>query len=362
MRGKGKGEGGKVARHSFNPPSSLLFPLSAALLLPGCAQKPAPTPVWVDVARLAPLAAPARLAPKPPAPPAAMGLKTASLPARPAARLVAEVGIDGERLAREVDEAQAASLVRLRRRLSEVYRREADRFARAQIRLLGDPYRKAVDSLYPEYRKAFEAYAARRVGPASRLAFIVGAKDPNPEDKPTPQESLSPLGRLLAARATQARRELRTLDEEFSAVVLAFLSNVERLGTAARAATLAAIERNRDLLNRQALAEASVPIGPRGEAAIRLSLARSGVALVPAVAARSLTLPAVAALPAPPRVESPRALVDARARLLGEARIWAAQAGFRLDPEGRDATPEFLRWKTQRAGASPTSPPPSAAR
>ena len=53
-----------------------------------------------------------------------------------------------------VSSLQAASLARLRRRLSEVYRREADRFARTTLRELGDPYRKAIDLFYPEYRKA----------------------------------------------------------------------------------------------------------------------------------------------------------------------------------------------------------------
>ena len=340
------------------PDRSRLLPLS--VLLASCAKAPVPEPVWVDVARLAPPAAPVRRAVPPPRPPAALPAKTVGLPARPATRLVAEAGIDGEALAREVDEAQAASLARLRRRLSEVYDREADRFARQQARLLGDPYRGAIDRFYPAYRRAFEAYAAKRLGPAARLAFIVGAKDPNPRNEPVVTKDLTPLGRLLAARASAARVELRTLDDGFDAIARAFLEDVAMTGDAARAGTLALVERNRERLNAQALAEAARPIGPRGEAAIRLSLARSGVAQVAAVPARSVTIPAAPAPPPAPEVESPRALADARSRLLGEVRIWAALEGLRLEPRGRDATTEFAAWNAKRAGASPNSPTFSA--
>lgn len=329
-------------------------------LLGGCAKAPAPQAVWIDVARLAPSAAPVRRPPTLPRPPAATPARNATLPARPPVRLVSEAGIDGEALAREVDEAQAISLDRLRRRLSEVYGREADRFARQQMRLLGDPYRTAIDRFYPEYRRAFEAYAEKRLAPAVHLAFIVGSKDPNPNDVPVDTKTLTPIGRLLAKRASAARKELRTLDAAFDKVAAEFLDRVATEGDAARAETLARIEKNRDALNRQALAEAARPIGPRGEEAIRLSLARAGVAQVPAVAARSLTLPAIPASPPAPRVESPQALTDARSRLLGEARIWAALQGLRLDPKGRDATTEFAAWNAKRAGASPNSPPPSA--
>ncbi len=290
-----------------------------------------------------------------------MPAKTAGLPARPATRLVSEAGIDGEALAREVDEAQVTSLARLRARLTEVYGREADRFARAQLRLLGNPYRTATEASYPAYRKAFEAYAARRVVPSARLAYIVGPRDPNPKDDPVDPKDLTPLARLLAKRASGARAELKALDEEFEATTAAFLAEIDAKGDAAKADVLAKIAKARDALNRQAVAEALTPIGPRGESAIRLSLARAGFARVPAVAARSLTLPPVPPPPPAPRVESPKALADARARLLGEARIWAAGAGLRLDPKGRDATSEFIRWKTLRAGASPNSPPFSAA-
>ncbi len=329
-------------------------------LLASCAKPPDPKAVWVDVSRLAPSARPARREVTLPRPPAALPARTVTLPGRPAARLVAEAGIDGEALAREVDEAQSRSLDRLRRRLSEVYDREADRFARQQLRLLGDPYRKAIDRFYPEYRSAFDAYATKRLSPAARLAFIVGSRDPNPHDDPIAAKGLTPLGRLLAQRASAARKELHALDTEFDATVMEFLMNVDAAGVAARTETLALIEKNRDALNRQALAEAGRPIGPRGEEAIRLTLARSGVAQVPAVAAQTLTIPALPAAPPAPRVESPRALTDTRARLLGEARIWAALEGLRLDPQGRDATTEFAAWNAKRAGASPNSPPPSA--
>ena len=353
MRGRGtrdRGHGERLVLLSLVP-----------CLLSSCAKNADPASVWIDVARLAPTAVPARVAPSLRRPPAPLASRSASLPARPATKLVAEVGIDGAQLAREVDEAQASSLARLRKRLAQVYAREGDRFARAQFRLLGDPYRTAIEFYYPDYRKAFEAYAERRLVPAARLAFIVGPKDPNPEDKPVETEALTPLGRLLAVRASETRKTLRALDREFDGVVMALLENVATMGDASKAATLAAVARNREALNRQAMAQAAFPIGPSGEEAITLSLARKGIATVPAVPARKVVLPAIPA-PAPaPRVESPQALADARARLLGEARIWAAGQGLRLDPKGRDATSEFLRWKTLRAGASPNSPKPSGA-
>ncbi len=284
-----------------------------------------------------------------------MGAKTASLPARAPARLVTEAGIDGALLAREVEAAQEASLAKLRRKLSEVYRREADRFARAQIRALGDPYKNALESLYPAYRKKFEAYAEKRSYPAARLAFAVGGKDPNKEDE-APPPGLTPLAKYFYDQASAARKEIKALDAQFKIVEDELLANVDASGSDAKAATLAAIEANRDALNRQALAEATLPTGASGREAIRLSLARSGVATVPAVGARSVTVPAVAAPPPAPRVESPQALVDARARLLGEARIWASLKGVRLDPKGRDATAEFVRWKDSRVGALPNLP------
>lgn len=353
MNGTGRKEGigrGTFPRHAL----CFLFPLV------GCSRAAAPDVVWVDVARLAPAVAPGRVAASPPSPPQGFPAKPATLPPRPAVRLVAEAGIDGAALAREVEAAQEASLARLRRRLSEVYRREADRFARAQIRALGDPYRHAFDSLYPAYRRKFEAYAEKRAYPFSRLAFVVGPRDPNPDDEPV--EAKTPLERLLAKQASEARRRLKLLDDEFDKVVEELLANVEAAGADAKAATYAAIEANRDALNRQALSEATLPLSPRGAQAIQLVLAKRGVAIVPAVPARSVVVPAVPAPPPAPRVESPRALVDARARLLGEARIWAAGLGYRLDPAGRDATSEFVRWKETRAGDSPTSPTPSAAR
>lgn len=332
---------------------------AAALAAAGC-QKLLPPAVWVDVDRLTPVAEPAKTASNPPAAPAGLAARATTLPARPAQRLVAEAGIDGEVLAREVDAAQEAALKRLRVRLSAVYRREADRFARAQLRALGDPYRTAFETLYPAYRKAFESYGARRAQPAARLAFLVGVPDPNPQDEP-PDPNLTPIGRKFALEASQSRKELKALDREFDDIVLNLLSNVQEIAQDARAATVAAIEANRDALNRQALQEAA-NTSSRGESGIRLQLARAGVARVPAIAAKSVQIPSTSALPAPPRVESPKALVDARARLEGEVRIWAAQRGVRIDRSGRDATTEFLQWKLQRAGLSPKSPPLSAAR
>jgi hypothetical protein len=254
-----------------------------------------------------------------------------------------------------VETAQEASLAQLRRRLSAVYRREADRFARTQMRALGDPYRTALATLYPAYRKKFEAYAEKRSYPAARLAFAVGPRDPNPDDKPPPP-GITPLAKFFYAEASTARRELHALDAEFDLVVQDLLASIEDIGDDARAATFAAIEANRDALNRQAMAEATLPAGSRSRGAIRLTLARAGVTTVPAVAAKSVTVPSTPALPTAPRVESPKALVDARARLLGEARIWASLQGYRLDPKGRNATAEFVRWKDSRVGASPNSP------
>ena len=351
MKGRGKKEGGTGGAFLFLLPLSLI----------ACAKKADPARVWIDVARLAPETAPVRVAPPPPRPPAGAGSRSASLTARPATILVAVAGINGAQLAREVDQAQAASLARLRKRLAQVYAREADRFARAQFRLLGDPYRNAINLYYPDYRKAFEAYAERRLVPAARLAFIVGPRDPNPQNAPVAKAILTPLGKLLADRASETRETLRALDREFDGVVMALLENVAMAGDAANAKTLAAIARNREELNRQAMAQAALPIGPSGEEAITLSLARKGIATVPAVPSREVVLPAIPAPPPAPRVESPQALADARARLLGEVRIWAAGQGLRLDPKGRDATPEFIRWKTLRAGASPNSPTPLGA-
>lgn len=228
------------------------------------------------------------------------------------------------------------------------------------MRALGDPYRNALATLYPAYRKKFEAYAEKRSYPAARLAFAVGARDPNPKDLPPPP-GITPLAKFFYAEASTARRELRVLDAEFDLVIEDLLASIEEIGDDARAATLAAIEANRDALNRQAMAEAALPAGSRSREAIRLTLARAGVATVPAVAGRSITVPSTRALPPAPRVESPKALVDARARLLGEARIWASLSGYRLDPKGRDATSEFVRWKDSRVGASPNSPKSSAA-
>jgi len=350
MREREEGEGKKgIAglRISF---SLFLFPFSLSACSPS-----SPEPVWIDVERLAPATAPVRVTPKLPQPPAGIAAKTASLPARAPARLVTEAGIDGALLAREVEAAQEASLAKLRRKLSDVYRREADRFARAQFRSLGDPYKNALNSLYPAYRKKFEAYAEKRSYPAARLAFAVGGKDPNPEDAPPPP-GLTPLAQYFYDQASAARKQIKTLDAQFKLIEDELLANIDASGSDAKAATLAAIEANRDALNRQALAEATLPAGTPGREAIRLSLARSGVATVPAVAARSVTVPAVAAPPAAPRVESPQALVDARARLLGEARIWASLKGVRLDPKGRDATAEFVRWKDSRVGALPNLP------
>lgn len=321
----------------------------------GCKNALPPEAVWVDVDRLAPVAAPLKKEAPLPAPPPGMGSKTASLPGRPPARLVTEAGIDGEILAHEVEAAQEASLAKLRRKLSKVYRREADRFARAQMRALGDPYKGALESLYPAYRKKFEAYAEKRSYPAARLAFAVGGKDPNAQDE-APPAGLTPLAKYFYDQASAARKEIKSLDAEFSLVEKELLANIEATGSDAKAATLAAIEANRDALNRQALAEATLPASSRGREAIRLSLARAGVAKVPAVAPRTVTVPSVAA-PAPaPRVESPKALVDARARLLGEVRIWASLQGVRLDRKGRDATAEFVRWKDSRVGALPNLP------
>ncbi|GEM_PF-4739803 len=338
----------------------LAFPLIGALALFGCVKKVAPEAVWVDVAGLSATVSPVRKTVPPPVPPERIPARTASLPARPAARLVAQAGIDGAELAREVDEAQAKSLKNLRRKLSEVYRREADRFARAQIRALGDPYRKATLALYPAFRKKFEAYAAKRAYPAAVLFFAVGRNDPDKEIEGVLKLSTDPYGKLLFKRAHAARTELMALDAAFKGVEEAWVESIQSQGDAAKAATFASIESNRDTLNRQALAEATLNLGPRGTEAIELRLARRGVAVVPAVPARVAVLPAVAPpLPAPV-VESPKALTDARSRLLGEARIWAAQSGFRLDPKGRDATSEFERWKEKRAGASPKSPNSSA--
>ena len=353
---KGTGDKGGEVR-------AFLTLVPCSLFLVSCSPAPSPVAVRIDVARLAPSVAPVRVVPTLPRPPAGLAAKSAALPGSPATRLVAEAGIDGATLAREVEDAQERSLAALRARLIAVYEREGDRFARAQLRELGDPYRKALQTLYPGYRKEFEAYAAKRAYPAARLSYFVGTPDPNPKDLPPAADAppLSPLGRYFFDEASRARKRLKTLDAEFDGVVVNLLASVRAVGDDAKVATLAAIAANRESLNRQAIGEATLPLGPRGGGAIRLSLARAGIARVPAVAPRSIALPAVSPPPPAPRVESPRVLADARARLLGEVRIWAAQKGYVLKTDGRDATSEFIAWKNQRAGASPNSPTSSAA-
>jgi hypothetical protein len=249
--------------------------------------------------------------------------------------------------------SEAAALKKLRQRLTAVYSRQADFYTEEQRRLLGDPQSRALDKVLPELRSAFQAYADRRTPLVIKLINLSGFPDSNPKSQPPPPR-LSPLEKKFWLSANEIRAQIQSLDDGYSKEAAGILAQVQHMANLEQLALLQKIDAFRKQMNDRAIAEAVNPLEGGVRAQI-LHVSSEPAVVLPPLAERTMTLPAVPALPAPPKVDWNEAQPSPKeGRMLMERQlsIWLALNHMALaSGPGRDIpdkTREFEFWRTQQ--------------
>lgn len=328
------------------------------LLLAGCAA-PKAEKVWVDVSA----------APKPPeqkalkatAVPAGLSESTTRIAGVPARVVADPAGNDAIGLDQNIKFTQERAFRILIGRLRRIYEAETRRFARereaSRMSTENASYRELTEAL----RQVFEGYADKRSPAVARLALISGFPD-----RPRSAESL-PAGKSLVRtqweEAARLRTSLKVLEADFDLEIQRALTALDDLNAANRAALAVEVEEFRTRMDQLADKEAAAQVTTDLED-LDLQLAGRTDLKAPAVAAKSVRLPALAPPPAKARVSSPTssAMID----LEQDLRLWIALRGYERSPVkagARDATQEFLAWRTTFPdGRSQNSPNSSAER
>ena len=326
--------------------------LLVAFGMGGCAPKTAE--VWVNLDSIV-WAKPAQavVVPAPKRPTTGSPAETFGLPGRPAQVVAGPTSGAEEETAAAAEASQATALKRLRKRLSAVYSRQADFYAEEQARLLGDPESRALDKLLPDLKRAFQAYAVKRTPLVIKLINLAGFPDVNPKGDPPPA-TLSPVDKKFWLSANNTRSEIGALDAEYSKTATAILAQVDHLANQDRLALLAKVDAYRRQMNERATLEATNPFenAHRSEA---LHLAAEPAVVLPPLAVRTMTLPAVPPLPDPPKVdlgEAQPSTSQKRLMLGRQLAIWLAlnQRVLAAGP-GRgvpDETGNFDHWRQQQ--------------
>ena len=319
--------------------------LLLALGLAGCAPR-GEERVSVDlatVARRARVVDPA-VAPVPRSP-APLGAATRTLPALPATVIAPPKEVSKAELRARLERERAAAQASLAERLRDSYAAEAQAAEFAKLREIEAARLEGAQDVIARLRERFDAYNAKRAPLVARLAFLVGFPDPGAR----PTDAVTEASRRAAAEAATIRTRLAELDRDFDA----YVKGLQDTAAAELAAQLAKLREEfaaarRDLESR-AIREAREQVA-RVAAELDLRLGGGEPVALPAVPARSVTLPASEGLP---RVDFTPASPPDRltSRLRAELRIWSGLRRTRVVSPGpgvRDATAEFEKWRQNR--------------
>ncbi len=269
------------------------------------------------------------------------------IPGRPAVELITQVK-DVRAVEKLLAEQQEETRRKLEKGLAQLYARLARRFELKELAALSDRERKRYDDLNANIRLVFEQYAADRLPRVTRLAFLAGFPDPNPTSVP-PEAPLGKVSQEKFDEAKALRGEITQLDESFEATVKALLDEIDNQNAMDRTDSRLKIELNADDLRRRAETEASEQVN-RARQSLHLDLAGGQTIRMPAIPARTITPPRMPAPEPAPKVDS---ALDANAALWqkkmleGQVRIWAAVNRYQVQPGGRDATDEFIKWNAE---------------
>ena len=327
---------------------SLILACAAGIVVSGCVNPPSEA-VRVDLERVI-RAEPVEptLDVSVPGPPRSQPARTITLPGFPA-RIVRDPSkADPARIQRLLAQEQLEAQKRLNTLLRNFYQTQVRAFDLDQQRAVADREQTAYREANQKIRTAFERLAEVRGPKLARLSILAGFPDPNPESKPPIVE----LGNVSQARFDEAKRlreEIDALDLGFKAEAKAILRSVEEFTAQQRASALVALELFKDELNRQAEAEAKAQVKHATDS-LRLQLANLPPMKLPAVASRSVTLPAEPALKPAPEVPSMgigQSEADRRALARHELTIWLGLNRFVLSGNGPDKTEEFIRWRSE---------------
>jgi exonuclease VII large subunit len=290
----------------------------------------------------------------PQAPPA---LAPASLILPPLPEQVVDVGDNQTRL-RQVQEVIARNreqaLRQIANRLRESYLQEIRRLERERLAELEPEARAAIEAALARLREIFIAYADERGPLLIRLSLIVGFPDPDPESRVRPTVD-TPLARLRFAEAVEFRTQIANLDAQYEASVQRLFTDVADTQAIDVARIRAEIAEMQARADERAREEAFRQVQLEQEQ-IRSVLADQSAMVVPADPGAAVTIPGSDPPVPPPAVPTPgRAETLARFReaVENDLQIWAAVRGYTLTTRGaagRDATSEFIEWRTTRLG------------
>jgi hypothetical protein len=327
-------------RPTTSPPTlSRLWTASLSLLaLAGCAPETGPEAVQVTVS------GPSSSVDAPPPAVSLDGVAglAAALPGEPGRNVFLGSALGrAESALAEVLVKREAALVRARNDMVEAAVAAEQAETRAQLLRLGDERETVSLAALGSLRARFKDHADL-VGPLwAELAWRAGLPDPDPESKREPDPRV--FGdQADVARSRELRREIGTLDAEFRSAVVEAWESVETWRRTRETALMAEAALREDAARARAEEEAA-----------RLSLtARAGLlgsdldefVRLEAVEPVAATLPAVSPR-APAWPESPATAWSPTDRAARQAQVFASVQGKRLDPKGRDLSPEFRVWR-----------------
>lgn len=277
--------------------------------------------------------------------PAPLPSVTRTLPALPARTIDPPKERSRAELIAELERERSAAEAALARRLRDAYAAEAKADEFARLREIEGARLEGAADVVTKLRARFEAYDAKRAPLVARLAFLIGFPDPGPR----PSDNANEDARRRTAEAATSRTRLAELDREFDAYVAELQAQAE----AELAIRLAKLREDlvsvRRELEARAAREAREQVA-RIAADLDLRLGGGEPVRLPAVPARSVTLPASTPLP---RVDFTPASPPDRLleRLRSELRIWSGLHRVRVvsaAPRVRDATAEFEKWRNPR--------------
>lgn len=326
--------------------------LGLALLaaLAGCGNPP--ERVWVDHSRVPPDPDRFGTPTATPKPPAGLPARTGSLPALPARTFADESSPRMAQALAEVERNRRDATRQLRNRLIRLAESELRR-RREALRGELDADREArLKEIDARIRAEFERVALLRGELLTRYTFLVAS--PRLEPVPPPPTGDSPVLRERYTEGLLLRSEIIALDaaylESRRALQASGQAELDRLLTdfEVRLARLAEEARQR-------AADEADELLRRSYENINLRPGTEGDLRLPAVAGAQVTRPATRSpRPAPKLDFEPLSTpAEQRAMLERDARIWAESRGYELvrGRAGRDATKEFLEWRTRhRAG------------
>lgn len=200
---------------------------------------------------------------------------------------------------------------------------------------------KATEQISTLYR----AYAAKRFPLLVHLSSLVGFPDPDPRSQREPGNSLSVQDRYHTT-IVQLRQQIRAMDQDFKAQMATILDHLTANNAALQNQLNAAYLNDLNNLDTLAKAEAAKVTG-RSEAEIKPLLVNQDQAIIPGVAASTLSLPAAPAI-VPQNLPHPTGAIQVMNRAAIEASLntWLRLNGYRLSKDSRDPdkTKQFVQW------------------